>query len=145
MAAETKIADNKGDVTNGEPLPINPKLITPATEPSKPPKLNLSTLSPKELLAALGGLSPAQLKAVGGAAIAAGLTPPPPASAVEGEGITLPDGRVRVTVTFDADLGAQLKLWAEAQGETLATFINGALTSYVQMDWQSMTEAPVAG
>lgn len=126
-----------GKVDNHE-LKVD-KLITQPTQSNEPPKLNLSALSTKELLSALDGLKPAQLKAIGEAAVSAGLAPPPKDVA---EGVTLPDGRVRVTVFFDSDLGAQLKLWAEAQNETLAKFIEGALTSYVQMDWSSVGEAP---
>jgi hypothetical protein len=89
-----------------------------------------------DLLKMLDGLTPEQLARVREVAVASGIAPQA-ASPHGGEGVTLPDGRVRVTVTFDGDLGAQLKLWAEAQNEPLATFLVNALTSYVQMDWQA--------
>jgi len=139
------MADEKAGKNEKVEKPGNPSADPNHSQPtqsipqsSQPPKFDLAGLSPKELLSALDGLKPAQLKAVGEAAIAAGLAPPP--KGIE-EGVTLPDGRVRVTVTFDVDLGAQLKLWAEAQNETLGKFIEGALTSYVQMDWSSVGEA----
>jgi hypothetical protein len=121
-------------MANGEPTDPNQLLASP-TQPNEPPKLNLSALSPKELLAALDSLKPTQLRAVRDAAVAAGVAPASPTSE---SGTVLPDGRVRVTVTFDSDLGAQLKLWAEAQNETLATFLVSAMTAYVQADWQGM-------
>lgn len=110
------------------------------SQPSQPPKFDLAGLSPKELLSALDGLKPEQLLAVRQAAIDAGLAPP----VKEGkDSIILPDGRVKVTVIFDVDLGAQLKVWAESQNSTLANFVVEAMTSYVQMDWSSVGEAPV--
>ncbi len=108
----------------------------PGMPPIAPVKPDLASLPPKDLLKLLDTLSPSQLAAVRGAAIGAGLAPSP-STQVDAQGVTLPDGRVRVLVEFDPDLGEQLKLWAEAQNSPLADFIVSALTSYVQMDWSA--------
>lgn len=137
MADETTIIEAPKVEPASEPEPENELKKDNESEKGKgKEKPKLKDLSPKELLKVIESLAPAQLKAVGEAAIAAGLAPPP--STADNQGIVLPDGRVQVLVTFDPDLGAQLKLWAEAQGNPLAAFIVDALTSYVQMDWQAM-------
>jgi hypothetical protein len=91
---------------------------------------DITKLPAKDLLALLDRLPPSVLAQ---ARSAIGGTP-----SGSGEAETLPDGSVRVTVTFDPDLGQQLKLWAEAQNEPLAKFLVAAMTSYVQMDWQAV-------
>ena len=79
------------------------------------------------------------MAAVREAAVAAGVAPK---SLVDdnANGITLPDGRTRITLTFDVDLAITLKQWAEGQQETLSTFLIGVLISYTQMDWGSMAQ-----
>ena len=133
-ANKNEKVDKPAGGTNSGGSPAHSQPAQPMAQPSQPPQVNLAGLSAKELLSALDGLKPEQLLVVRQAAVAAGIAPPVKES---GDGVTLPDGRVKVTVIFDPDLGAQLKLWSEAQNESLAKFIESALTSYVQMDWSS--------
>ena len=125
------------------PAPNAPEPAEPAEKPTKGGpmgklgKLSLNDLSPKEILKVLDGLAPAQMKAVGEAAIAVGLVPAPTTD--DENGVTLKDGRVRVTLTINPDLADALKQWAESRGESLSMFAVSALESYTQMDWHAMT------